>query len=61
MSIFHCQLSIKFQFVYLLSKADKHKTEYAALMRYLQKTDPHAFDKVNEMAYISQKKSCSAK
>ena len=37
------------------------KTEYAALMRYLQKTDPHAFDKVNEMAYISQKKSCSAK
>ena len=35
------------------------KTEYAAFMRYLQKTDPHAFVtvyKVKEMAYISKKK-----
>ena len=35
------------------------KTEYTALMRYLQKTDPHAFVtvyKVREMAYISKKK-----
>lgn len=35
------------------------KTEYTALMRYLQRTDPRAFVtvyKVKEMAYISKKK-----